>query len=69
MTKSYAARIRSVRKRRGLSRQQAASAFGCSYSSWCHWEQGKSEPTGLYQEKMDRWLAPRDKEKDAAQVG
>jgi DNA-binding transcriptional regulator YiaG len=54
--KSFASRIRAVRKKLRLSQEQAAKDWGFSLETLRAWEYEKRNPYGLYREKLERIL-------------
>ena len=45
--------LREFRKEHKLSRIQAAKAWGLSWRTWEGWELGRSNPAGLYRERLE----------------
>ena len=56
-TKTFAARIKDARKKRGLSQPKAAAAWGFNFGTLRYWEEGRRNPFGLYREKLEQVLS------------
>ncbi len=48
--------IRTERKRRGLTQEQAAHEIGVSSMTWSRWERGTMRPTGLSLKALTEWM-------------
>jgi ribosome-binding protein aMBF1 (putative translation factor) len=60
--KSFAKRIITARQKAGLSQSEAARKWGFSYGLMSMWESGKRNPSGLYREKLERFLRRIEKQ-------
>jgi DNA-binding transcriptional regulator YiaG len=52
----YAARILAAREKAGLGQRRFARMLGVGCSTVQHWEHGRREPHGLYQERLEALL-------------
>jgi transcriptional regulator with XRE-family HTH domain len=50
------AALRAERQRRGLSQRALAAELGVGLRSVLRWENGESEPSGLYVVAVENWL-------------
>jgi DNA-binding transcriptional regulator YiaG len=57
--KSWPTLLREFRRELGLSRRGAAKAWGLSWRTIEGWELGRSEPTGLYRERLEQVFKSR----------
>lgn len=48
--------LRAERRRRGLSQRALAAELGVGLRSILRWENGESEPSGLYVVAVENWL-------------
>ena len=46
--------LREFRNEHGLSRREAAKRSGLSWRTWEGWELGRSVPSGLYKERLEK---------------
>jgi transcriptional regulator with XRE-family HTH domain len=49
--------LREMRRRRGLSVEQAARLLGVSYTTVHHWEHGKASPSAASRDRLERLLS------------
>jgi DNA-binding XRE family transcriptional regulator len=52
----WSALLREFRREQGLSRREAAKRAGLSWRTWEGWELGRSNPAGLYRERLEKIL-------------
>lgn len=52
----WRALLREFRREHGFSRREAAKRAGLSWRTWEGWELGRSNPAGLYRERLEAIL-------------
>ncbi len=53
---NYSARIKVARERLNIGQRRAARLWGFGLSCLQHWERGRREPSGLYQQRLEQKL-------------
>jgi DNA-binding transcriptional regulator YiaG len=60
--KSFPERIIAARQKAGLSQAQAARKWGFSRGLMSMWESGQRNPSGLYRQRLERFLRRIEKQ-------